>query len=145
MTLVLDNRSLMLLKDCLCGSSHLNVASFLVRLRSGWETSLKFGINLAQYVAMPKKLRTPLMVVGGLAFLISSTFVGSGEMPFAENTNPKKVMDDLLNSHFCLLSVRLTSENLLNTALSASSCSLCIFPKTTTSSLMLREPGMSRI
>jgi hypothetical protein len=68
-------------------------------------------------VATPKKLRTPLMVVGSLAFLMASAFVGSGEIPFAENTNPKKAMDDLFHSHFCLLSVRLTSENLSNTVL----------------------------
>ena len=66
---------------------------------------------------MPKKLCTQLMIVSGLAFLMASTFVESGEIPFAENTNPKKAMDDLFHSHFCLLSVRLTSENLSNTVL----------------------------
>jgi hypothetical protein len=38
---------------------------------------------------MPKKLRTPLMVAGNLAFLTASTFVGFGEMPFAKNTDQK--------------------------------------------------------
>ena len=72
-------------------------------------------MNFAQYVAIPKKLLTPLVVVGGRALLIASTLVGSGAMPLLEKTNPKKVMLDLLNSHLLLLNVSLASANFLNT------------------------------
>ena len=52
---------------------------FLVNSCSGSEMSLKFGINFAQYMAIPRKLLTPLVVVGGLAFLMASTFLGQGK------------------------------------------------------------------
>ncbi len=53
--------------------------------------SLKFGINFA----MTRKLLTPLAVVGGGASWIALTFFGSGDIPFDENTNPKKVIVEL--------------------------------------------------
>ena len=53
---------------------------------------LKLGMNFPQYVTIPKKLLTPLVVVGGWAFLIASTFFGSREIPCPENTNPTNVM-----------------------------------------------------
>ena len=40
---------------------------------------------------------------------IAFTLSGSAEMPSLENTNPKNVRDDLLNSHLDLLRVRFTS------------------------------------
>ena len=70
-----------------------------VNSRNGSEVSLKFGINLAQYVAIPRKLLTPLVVVGGLAFLMASTSLWSGEIPCPENT-PQKCDALLLNSLF---------------------------------------------
>ena len=48
-------------------------------------TRLNFGTNSASDVAIPRKLRTPLDVVGAGAFLMASTFLGSGAMPFSEN------------------------------------------------------------
>ena len=65
-----------------------------------WDTSLNFGMNFAQYAAMPRKLRTPLAVEGAGASLIASIFLGSGAIPLPENTNPKKVREGLLTSHF---------------------------------------------
>ena len=76
--------------------------------------SLKFAINLEQYVAIPRKLRKLDCVVGAGAFLIASTLSGSGEIPFAEKTNPKNVSLSLENSHFSLLRVRPREENRLN-------------------------------
>ena len=93
-------------------------------------------MNLAQYVAIPKKLLTPLAVVGGAALYIASTFFGSGEMPWSENTNPKNEIEGLLNSHFFLCKVR--SD--IQLQVSASSCSACVCPKTMTSSLIFSEP-----
>jgi len=65
-------------------------------------------MNLAQYVAISRKLRTTLVVVGGTALLIDSTLAGSGAIPLLEKTKQKKVMLDLLNSHLLLFSVSLT-------------------------------------
>ena len=50
------------------------------------------------------------------------TLSGSAEMPSLENTNPKNVRDDLLNSHLDLLRVRFTSSNFLKTLFSALLC-----------------------
>ena len=44
--------------------------------------SLKSLINLDKYVHKPRKLRSSLTVVGGLAFLIASCLFGSGFIPF---------------------------------------------------------------
>ena len=68
-------------------------------------------MNLAQYVAIPKKLRTPLAVVGAWALLMELTLSGSGAMPLSEKTNPKNVMEGLLNSHLFLFRVRFESAN----------------------------------
>jgi hypothetical protein len=48
-------------------------------------------MNLAQYVAMPKKLRISFTQRGAGAFLIAETFAGSAEMPSDEKTRPKNV------------------------------------------------------
>jgi len=72
---------------------------FFVNWHSGFDTSVKFGMNFAQYVAMPRKLLTRLVDIGGKALLIVSILCGSGAIPLLENTNPTKVMVDLLNSH----------------------------------------------
>ena len=101
-----------------------------------------FGMNLAQYVAIPKKLHTPVAVVGAKASLIASTFLGSGAIPSPEKTNPKIVTEHLLNSHFFSFSVRLTFKSHLQTASRATSCSACVFPKTMISLLMLRAQGL---
>ena len=93
-------------------------------------------------MAIPRKLRTSLTFVGCVALSIAAIFLGSGEMPLAENTKPKKEIEDLLNSHFFLCNVRLISENFWHTASSAPSCSAYVFPKTMMSSLMLSEPEM---
>lgn len=81
-------------------------------------------MNFAQYVAIPKKLHTLVVDVGGLALWIACTFWGSGEIPFSENTKPKNVKDLLLNSRLGLFSDKFTAENLLNTACSALSWSV---------------------
>ena len=65
---------------------------------------------------MPRKWRTPLAVVGAGAFLIASIFLGSDAIPLPEITNPKNVTEDLLNSHFFSLSVRMTSANFCHTS-----------------------------
>ena len=95
MTLTLVRSCLISLKECSCFVNHWNGTSFFVSSLNGADTSLKLGMNLAQYVAIPRKLRTPLDVVGAGAFLMAVTFLGSGVMPFPENVNPKKVTDDL--------------------------------------------------
>ena len=77
-------------------------AFFLVRSLSGFVTSLKLGINLAENVAMPMKLRTPLTDEGVCASRIAFTLAGSGDTPAAENMRPKKVIELLLNSYSVL-------------------------------------------
>ena len=77
------------MNDRSCCVNHWNAWSFLVSSRRGSETSLNLGLNLAQYVAIPRKLQTPLELVGFGASLIAATFLGSGVMPLPENTNPK--------------------------------------------------------
>ena len=47
-----------------CSPVQWNGTSCFVSSRSGCDTSLNFGINFAQYVAIPRKLRTPLADVG---------------------------------------------------------------------------------
>ena len=61
--------------------------------------SLKFGINLAQHVAIPKKLLTAFVLVCGRALSIDSTLTGSGEISFSEN---KKEILRSLNSQLLL-------------------------------------------
>ena len=128
---------------CSCFSFHWKWS--VPKSRNGCEMSLKLGINFEQYVAISRKLRIPLTDVGGFAVLIASTLVGSGEIPLLENTNPKKVIELLLNSHFSWFKVRLASENFWQTACRALSWSACVFPNTTTSLLMFNAPGISRI
>jgi len=89
-TLVLVSNSFIALKNLSCSSPQQNGRSFLVNTRSGTETSLKFGMNLAQYVAIPKRLHTTLVVVDGKALVIDLTLVGSGKIPSLETTNPKR-------------------------------------------------------
>ena len=66
--------------------------------------------------------------------------LGSGEVLLAKNTNPKNVSECLLNSHFDLFSVRLTSKNFWNTACRALSSASWVFANTMTSSLMFNTP-----
>ena len=61
----------------------------------GYVTDSKLGMNLAQYVTIPRKLLTSPTDVGGRASCIALTFVGSGETSFAEKTSPKKVSESL--------------------------------------------------
>ena len=91
MTLALVRSSLICCKDCSCCSDQWNCLSFFVNSLNGADTSLNLGMNFAQYVAMPRKLRTPLAMVGAGAFLIASIFGGSDAIPLLENTNPKDV------------------------------------------------------
>ena len=57
--------------------------------------SLKLGMNLAQYVTIPRKLLASPTYVGGHASCIALTLAGSGETPSAEKTKPKKVSESL--------------------------------------------------
>ena len=77
----------------------------MVKSRRGFVTSLNLGINFAQYVAIPRKLRTSLADDGGCASWIALTFSGSGDTPSPENTKPKKVIDFLFSSHLSSLRV----------------------------------------
>lgn len=94
-TFALVSSFLICWKDYSCWWDQWNCLPFFVISLRAADTSLKFGINFAQYVAMPRKLRIPLTVVGAGALLIASTFLGSGAIPLSENTNPKKVSDAL--------------------------------------------------
>ena len=76
----------------------LGISFFVSSHTSSSKISLKFGMK----ALTPRKLLTPVIVVGGLAFLIVSTFYGSGEIPCPKNTNSKKVMLFLSNSLFLL-------------------------------------------
>ena len=67
-TSVLVSRFFIVWKDLSCSLPHKNGWSFFVYFCNGSETSLKFGINLAQYVAIPRKLLTTCVVVGRKAF-----------------------------------------------------------------------------
>lgn len=80
--------------------------SVFVNSLSGAATALNLGINFTQYIAIPRKLRTPLAVFGAGAFLIALAFLGSGMIPLPENINLKNVKEDLFNLHFFLLRVR---------------------------------------
>lgn len=97
---VLVSNFSIVLKEFCCSLHHRKGWFFLVNFRNGSEISLKFGINLAQYMAIPKKLLTACMIVGGSPLSTDSTLTGSGKIPFSENTNPKNEILHLLNSHF---------------------------------------------
>ena len=90
----------------------LGISFFVSSHTSSSKISLKFGM----WPLFPRKLLTPVIVVDGLAFLIMSTFYGSGETPCPKNTNSKNVMLFLLNSLFLLFRIRLTSVKFCNTA-----------------------------
>ena len=89
------NWSLIVLNEQSCSAVHFNWVSFFVSFRSGWEITLKFGMNIAQYVAISRNLLTLLIEAGRLASWIAWTFFGSGEIPLDENTKPKTS----INSH----------------------------------------------
>jgi len=71
-----------------------------------------------------------------LMWIWSNTFAG-------EHKSKERL--DLLNSHLCLLRVKLTSANLWNTVFRWSSCSACVSLKTITSLLIFSTPGMWQI
>lgn len=87
----------------------------------GSDILLNFEINLAQFVAIPRKDRTPLELVGAGASLIAVPFLGA--LPFLVNSKSHKVIDNLFKSHFFLFSVRFTAANLWQTASRVASCS----------------------
>ena len=76
---------------------------FFVSSRRGHDTSLNDGINLAQYVAMPRTSDTDF---GGLILLWTAfTLAGYEDIPSLEKMKPKNDSDDLLNSHLALFLV----------------------------------------
>ena len=56
MTLELVRSSFIFWKDCSSDANQWNGSSFLVNSHSGVDTSLKFSMNLARYVSIPRKL-----------------------------------------------------------------------------------------
>ena len=69
----------------------MEVGVFLVNFRRGSLRSLKFGMNFAQYVAMPRKLRMSFTECGKGAFFTASTFAGSAEIHSLEKIMPKNL------------------------------------------------------
>ena len=67
--------------------------------------------------------------------LIAVTFSGSGLIPSVSTDWPKNLMDVLLNTHFSLFSVRPASWIRFKTASKFLSCSCCVVPYTSTSSI----------
>lgn len=65
---------------------HSHGASLQVSFRSGAEIVEKFGIKREQYDTELRKLLVSVAVVGATAFLMVSTFLGSGVTPFLSNT-----------------------------------------------------------
>ena len=81
--------------------------------------------------------------MGGFVARIASTFFSSGDIPPALKTILKNSILSLLNSHFCLLSVRPLSSSRLNSASSAASCFSCVDPYIRMSSAMFVTPSRS--
>ena len=102
--------------DCF-SSVHCHFTPLQVSYRRGLVISAKFLMNLEQNAAELRRLRTSDTLVGGTTFWRASTFLGSGDMPFSENTWPKKSIVGTWNWHLGKFIVRPLSWSWRNTCL----------------------------
>lgn len=107
-------------KAFLASQVYQKAQSLCVSLVSSLAKSKYDSINFQQKLANPRKLRTPLVVVGDCQSLIALTFSGSIQMPFpALTTYPRYFTLSTSNSHLLMLHYRPAVQSCLRT------CSTC--------------------
>ena len=80
-----DSDFLVSLNAAYCSGPHTHGLDVLVSSLSGPVRVVRFFMKRLQYVIMPRKLRTPVTVVGAGAVWMSRTLAGSGATPSAAN------------------------------------------------------------
>ena len=95
---------------CSMNGTHMRLASSACQSAAGEALlpnhTLKQGLNLLSWFAMPMNRRSSECDFGFYVSRIAYVFCGSAEMLFLSMTWPRNVTHSLLNLHFSLLSVR---------------------------------------
>ena len=119
-------------KDLSCSLPHKNCWSLFVNFCNGSETSLKFGINFAQYVAILESFLPHVWLLTGKLFQWIQLWMGLERYPFLRIQIQNEMLR-LVNSHLLLFSVRFTSIKSWKSALRALSWSSWVLTKVMTS------------
>ena len=100
----------------------------LRRSQSGLVFLAKFGVNLPNWLIMPRNQHNSVRFFGSFIFWIALTLFGSAWMPCLSTSWPKNLISLQENSYFSKLSVISAAATLCNTAVKCLLCSSWDFP-----------------